>query len=142
MSHFVSSELPDNHEQTQRGSPIRTTRKAFQGLSGSRSPNSSGMFLGRARGLRSRPARLRALWRQSDPGKTGPDAPGRDAVCRNPADALWIEDGATYGYNAQWTARRRTRLATLLTSYADGLPRGAGATDERPGAKIMIAGER
>ena len=54
----------------------------------------------------------------------------------------WIEAGATCGYNAQWTAKRRSRLATLLAGYADGLPRGAGATDAKPGAEVMIAGRR
>ena len=54
----------------------------------------------------------------------------------------WIEAGQTCGYNAQWTARRRTRLATLLIGYADGLPRGAGATDSRPGAEVAVAGRR
>ena len=52
------------------------------------------------------------------------------------------EAGETCGYNAQWTAKRRTRLATLLAGYADGLPRGAGATDSRPGAEVAIAGRR
>jgi alanine racemase len=54
----------------------------------------------------------------------------------------WIETGMTCGYNAQWTARRATRLATLLIGYADGLPRGAGATDAKPGAEVAVGGRR
>src|SRR5581483_2034755 len=54
----------------------------------------------------------------------------------------WIEPGATVGYNGQWSAKRPTRLATLLLGYADGLPRSAGATDERGGVEVMIAGRR
>ena len=53
-----------------------------------------------------------------------------------------IKAGASCGYNAQWTATRPTRLATLLIGYADGLPRGAGATDTRPGAEVAVAGRR
>ena len=53
-----------------------------------------------------------------------------------------IETGMTCGYNAQWTAKRPTRLATLLIGYADGLPRGAGATDAKPGAEVAVAGRR
>ena len=53
-----------------------------------------------------------------------------------------IETGMSCGYNAQWTAKRPTRLATLLIGYADGLPRGAGATDAKPGAEVAVAGRR
>jgi alanine racemase len=53
-----------------------------------------------------------------------------------------IEAGMSCGYNAQWTAKRPTRLATLLIGYADGLPRGAGATDAKTGAEVAIAGRR
>lgn len=53
-----------------------------------------------------------------------------------------IEGGDKVGYNAQWTAKRRTRLATIGIGYADGLPRAAMATDIRPGAEAMVAGVR
>ncbi|MRX50074.1 alanine racemase [Paracoccus sp. S-4012] len=49
----------------------------------------------------------------------------------------WIEPGETVGYNGAWTARRRTRIATLSGGYADGLPRalaGKGVT--------LFAGDR
>ena len=54
----------------------------------------------------------------------------------------WIERGETCGYNGQWTAKRRTRLATLLAGYADGLPRAAGAVEGRDGAEVDVAGRR
>jgi alanine racemase len=54
----------------------------------------------------------------------------------------WIEPGASVGYNAQWTAKRPTRLAALLIGYADGLPRTAGATEARSVADVLIAGRR
>ena len=54
----------------------------------------------------------------------------------------WIEAGDSVGYNQQWIAPRRTRLATLLAGYADGLPRGAGATQRGAGADVVIADRR
>ena len=33
-------------------------------------------------------------------------------------------------------------LGLVPLGYADGLPRGAGATDDRPGAEVAIAGRR
>ncbi len=51
-----------------------------------------------------------------------------------------IEAGESTGYNAQWTAKRRSRLATIGIGYADGLPRSAMSTPEKPGAQAEIAG--
>ena len=53
-----------------------------------------------------------------------------------------IEGGDKVGYNAQWTAKRRTKLATIGIGYADGLPRAAMATDIRPGGEAIVAGVR
>ena len=103
--------------------------------------NSSGMFL---------PAR--PIYDLARPGYAlyggnptpGSPNPMRPVVSLSIAiqQTRWVESGMTCGYNAQWTAKRRTRLATLLAGYADGLPRGAGATDLRPGAEVAIARRR
>ncbi|MDB5546311.1 MAG: alanine racemase [Hyphomicrobiales bacterium] len=53
-----------------------------------------------------------------------------------------VEPGETVGYNAQWTAKRRTRLATIGVGYADGLPRAAMGIDDRLGGEAMVAGVR
>ena len=140
ISHFVSSELPGdpiNQAQIER---FEAARSAFPHLPASLA-NSSGMFLD--------PSPIYDLARPGYALYGGNPAPGRPNPMR-PVVTLtaaieqirWIEAGMTCGYNAQWTAKRPTRLATLLIGYADGLPRGAGATDARPGAEVAVAGRR
>lgn len=140
MSHFVSSEIPGDPINPAQIELFEAARAAFPGLPASLA-NSSGMFLD--------PAPIYDLSRPGYALYGGNPTPGRPNPMR-PVVTLtvaiqqirWIEAGATCGYNAQWTARRPTRLATLLIGYADGLPRGAGATDARPGAEVAVAGRR
>jgi alanine racemase len=140
MSHFVSSELPEDPLNGVQIERFVTARAAFPHLPASFA-NSSAIFLD------SRP--IHDLARPGYALYGGNPTPGRPNPMR-PVVTLtvavqqtrWIEAGESCGYNAQWTAKRRTRLATLLAGYADGLPRAGGATDTRPGAEVAIAGRR
>jgi alanine racemase len=140
MSHFVSSEAPGDPLNQAQIDRFEAARAAFPRLPASLA-NSSGMFLD--------PCPIYDLARPGYALYGGNPTPGRPNPMR-PVVTLtiaiqqirWIEAGMTCGYNAQWTAKRRTRLATLIAGYADGLPRGAGATDARPGAEVAVAGRR
>ena len=140
MSHFVSSEIPDDPINQAQIKLFEAARAAFPRLPASLA-NSSGIF------LPSRP--IYDLVRPGYALYGGNPTPGRPNPMR-PVVTLtaaiqqmrWVEAGMTCGYNGQWTAKRPTRLATLLIGYADGLPRGAGATDARAGAEVAVAGRR
>ena len=139
MSHFVSSEERDNPLNAEQIARFDAARAALPDLIASLA-NSSGMFLDAPAYDLARPGY--ALYG----GNPTPGAPNpmRTVVKLEVAiqQTRWIEPGQTCGYNGQWTARRRTRLATLLAGYADGLPRGAGAVDGREGAEVAIARHR
>jgi len=140
MSHFVASEEPGNPLNAIQIARFDAARAAFPDLPASLA-NSSGLFLGD-----------RPLFDLVRPGyalcggnpKPGADNPMKPVVKLEVAiqQTRWIAAGETVGYNSQWTAPRRSRLATLLAGYADGLPRGAGATHGRQAAEVVIAGRR
>jgi alanine racemase len=140
MSHFVASEVPGDPDNALQIARFDEARAAFRALPASLA-NSSGMFL-----------RERPFYDLCRPGYAlygGNPTPGLPNPMRGAltlAIAIQqtrsIEAGETCGYNGQWTAKRRTRLATILAGYADGLPRTAGAIDGRPGADVFVAGKR
>jgi alanine racemase len=140
MSHFVSAEIPEDPINAAQIERFAAARAAFPELAASLA-NSSGIFL---------PAR--PVYDLARPGYAlyggnptpGSPNPMRPVVKLTVAiqQVRWVEAGQTAGYNGQWTANRRTRLATLLAGYADGLPVGAGATDGKPGAEVAVAGRR
>jgi alanine racemase len=140
MSHFVSSEAADDPLNETQIARFDEARALLPGVPASLA-NSSGIF------LRTRP--LYDLVRAGYALYGGNPTPGSPNPMRGVVrlavriqQLRWIEKGTSVGYNAQWIAKRRTRLAALLAGYADGLPRTAGATDQRPGAEVMIAGKR
>src|SRR3984957_20015556 len=121
MSHFVSSEIPGDATNPAQIELFEAARAAFASLPASLA-NSSGMFLD--------PSPVYDLARPGYALYGGNPTPGRPNPMR-PVVTLTaaiqqirsIEAGMSCGYNAQWTARRPTRLATLLIGYADGLRR-------------------
>ena len=51
-----------------------------------------------------------------------------------------LRPGETVGYGATEALERPSRLAILAAGYADGYPRHASSTDERPGARVFLHG--
>lgn len=145
MSHFVSAEEPDNPLNARQIAAFAAVRQAFPAVPASLA-NSSGIFLAdRPHHDLVRPGY--ALYGGNPtPGQANPMRP----VVRLEARIVQLriaEDGETVGYNAQWTARGRRRIATLSLGYADGYPRAASATDAKrdagaPFGEAVVAGRR
>lgn len=140
LSHFVASEEPANPLNDVQIARFDAWRARAPEIAASLA-NSSAHFLPQ------RP--FQALTRpgyalyggQPTPGVANPMRP----VVRLTAPILTIRDvppDESVGYNAQWTARRPTRLATVGVGYADGYPRACGGTDARPGAQALLDGRR
>jgi alanine racemase len=145
MSHLVSAEEPDNPLNARQIAGFAAVRQAFPGVPASLC-NSSGVFLPEKPHLDLVRPGYALYGGNPTPGRLNPMADvvrldGRIVQIRT------AEDGETVGYNAQWTARGRRRLAIVSVGYADGYPRAASATDlkrdaEAPAGAAVVAGVR
>ncbi len=141
MSHFVSSEEPEdvvNQRQIDHFAAIAALARARYPDIRCSFSNSSGIF------LKEKP--FHDLVRPGYALYGGNPCPGRpnpmEPVVRLEARIIqtrWIEPGDSVGYNAQWTARRPTRIATISLGYADGVFRALSGTDARPGRRRWSA---
>ncbi|MBV9053805.1 MAG: alanine racemase [Hyphomicrobiales bacterium] len=145
MSHFVMADNPDHPLNARQIRDFAQARALCPDIPASLA-NSSGIFLARdARHDLARPG-YALFGGNPTPGR---ENPMRDVVTlKVPIVQLRvIQNGETVGYDAQWTAPGRRRIATLSAGYADGYPRGGTVTDARresgaPIAEAIIAGKR
>jgi alanine racemase len=138
LSHFVASEVADHPLNRQQIRAFERTRAGFVGIAASLA-NSSGIFLpSRPHYDLVRPGY--ALYGGNPtPGLPNPMRPAIQLHARI-LQIRTVPIGASVGYNAQWLAKRPSRLATLGVGYADGFPRSAGAAAGTEGARAIVAG--
>jgi alanine racemase len=140
MSHFVSAENPENARNHEQMLAFREIRRMFRGVPASLA-NASGIFLGRSALCDLVRPGVALYGLNPTPGKPNPmqrvvDLKARVLVVRN------VESGQTIGYNATWTARRRSRVAVIGVGYADGFLRAASADDNKRGGGALVGAQR
>lgn len=140
MSHFVSSEVPGDPRNARQIAAFAAVREAFPAVPASLA-NSSGIFLPQKPFLDLVRPGYGLYGGNPTPDKANPMRPAVRLEARV-VQVREVEAGASVGYNAQWTAKGRRRLAALSVGYADGFPRAAAGLDGRPGGHAMVAGAR
>lgn len=140
MSHLISAEQPDAPETAVQAARFAAIAADFPGVKTSLA-NSSGIFLGP--GFASDLARPGYALYGGNPTPHLPN-PMRPvvALAAPVRQVRKIAAGESVGYNAAWTARRSSRIATIGAGYADGLPRTLGnrMTARFRGAPIPLVG--
>jgi alanine racemase len=136
MTHFSSSEVADDPANAAQIAAFEDLAAAFPNLRKSLF-NSSAHFLKDAPPHDLTRPGYGLYGGNPTPGLANPMRP----VVRLDAPIIQIREvpeGAQAGYNHRWTARRKSRLVTVCTGYADGYPRNASATDLAPGGEALI----
>lgn len=129
MSHFVSSELPDDPLNARQIAAFERVRSCFPGIQASLS-NSSGLFLPDAPLYDLVRPGYALYGGNPTPGSPNPMRP----VVRLEAPVVVVRDvpdGETVGYNGAWRAEGPRRIAVIAAGYADGLDRRASSATGR-----------
>lgn len=140
MSHFVASEIHEHPRNNEQMLAFREIRSLYRGVPASIS-NSSGIFLGSSAHLDLVRPGVALYGVNPTPGKPNPMRP----VVHLQARIILTREvafGDTVGYDANWTARRPSRIAIIAVGYADGYFRMASGTDQKQGGIVIVAGRR
>lgn len=140
MSHFLSSQLPDDPVNARQISAFLAARAHFPGVAGSMA-NSSGVFLPDKPHFDLVRPGYALYGGNPTPGVANP----MRAVARLSARIVCVREltpGDTVGYDGIWTASRPSRVATIGAGYADGLPVSATAAPGKPAGDAIVGGVR
>jgi alanine racemase len=140
MSHLACSEVPEHPLNDAQIRLFREVRILYRGIPASIA-NSSGVFLGNSAHCDMVRPGVALYGVNPTPGHSNPMRPVVELKARI-VQLRTVAKGETVGYDADWTARRATRIAVVAVGYADGFPRAASASDEAPGADAIVAGKR
>jgi alanine racemase len=140
MSHFVSSQIRDADRNARQIEAFLDARARFADIPASMS-NSSAVFLPQ-----------RPHFDLIRPGYAlygGNPTPYAECPMRPVArlnarilSTREIEPGDCVGYDALWSAQKRTLIATIGVGYADGVPVGASACAGKPAGEALVGGVR
>ncbi len=139
MSHFISSEEPDNVQNIRQINDIINVRNSLE-IHNLSICNSSGFFLPQMPFMNMARAGYALYGGNPAPSQPNP----MQHVVTLEAPVIMVRDvpaGETVGYNAQWTAQKQRRIAVISIGYADGLSRQLTSTDTKSGGYAFVAGK-
>jgi alanine racemase len=139
MSHLACADTPEHPMNDKQIRLFREIRIMFRGISSSFA-NSSGIFLGGTVHCDLVRPGIALYGGNPTPGKKNPMRPVIDLKGRI-IQVRSVKNGESVGYGSTFTTARPSRLATVAVGYGDGFLRSAGASKDKPAAKVMIAGK-
>ncbi|MET3892451.1 alanine racemase [Bosea sp. OAE506] len=138
MSHFAASEDEADPANARQIAAFAEITAAFPELPASLM-NSSGHFLKGCPAYRLTRPGYALYGGNPTPDRANPMQPVVSLQSRI-IQLRVVEAETQVGYNGRWTAKRRSRLATICLGYADGYPRNASGTDTVPGGTALVGG--